>query len=781
MLSVALVLVWIFHLDAAVKAQSAPFFADVGSMGVVGAPVVVEIDQALLDRAEAVEIGSTDMSELAEVFSGALRVSPVTPLEPGPHELKVYGETADGFDVIARFAFTIERDAPPSPPVAEPLADAEAVAESEFDEADGGAATEQGLSDDALADDALADDALSDEAEGAADAALTSPPAEDPTLLEPPVEDALAEAAPVEQTTPAQDEAFDGSAAVLPAETERAEIEPAFSDPSQSAARPGLAFRHTGVAEANRRNVREDWGQSAASHAGDIVATFEEDRLQANVRWLATALKEQRIDPDSAADISEYQVASRETVGAFVVRSVLGDQTIDYDLGLVSGMTRRGLSIDAASEEYGVGLSLFGTRSQTSIGSDNVIGVEEESDRMYGARLAWRPFRDADFSLSATGYFGNGSKGLELTPPPGAATTADAASSGGLGASEGRGASIGAEGSLFDYATRYRFLAAATEWDEDGDRRAFESEHATAFFGELEQTLWQGEESFVTALAGYERTEEPFETLGASGLLPGFETFRGQLDYNGGAVSLRLSGDRQLSNIGGPADVEQDEFINAAVDLGLTPYQSPEDPAWLNGVTFDFGYGFAAVERWRNGSAATPAPGADSTTHTLFGGFSVYDEGLSWSARLDAALIDDEAQVGEDSSVVTLNLGLNGFRPVRWAEFAVTASSSYTDSDLDAIHFDGDVIVNSRFILEPGLFALTLDGQYRTAGAPGSGPDGHRIASGLSWTPFDGRFELAIEGGYAADSLAVESDPISNEDDEWFGGATLRADTSWAK
>lgn len=518
-----------------------------------------------------------------------------------------------------------------------------------------------------------------------------------------------------------------------------------------------------GTAQANRRIDQDGSGQQDASYTGDLTATFEEDRLAANVKWLATARKQDRLDPDNPATISEYQIASRESLGRATIASVLGDQTLTYDQALLSSVNRRGFSIDLSEQSGRIGVGAFALRTAESIGADNPSGLDERDDRLFGGQVRVAPLAGVDLSFTVSGYGGRGA----IDPSP--------ASTVGLGS----GLSLGGNGSFFGGKTTVEATFAGTLWDEDARGGTFKREDATGVAAGVTQRLWSGAEGqTLSAGARYERVEQPFETLGATTFNPGIETFAGTLDYTGTSFSLGLKADRQKTNIGSSIELETDQIWTAGASVTWSPFQNEDRAAWLRGTSFDVSYQFTDTDRLTTPSEAVDP--ADATTHGLGAGVSIFAGGVSLSQRVDALWSDSDFEGGVDATAVTLSTSLSGWTPVEWMEFGVTTSVTYNENDEEAVFFDGDVKTTLKLRLRPDL-TLSLDGGYQTAGAA-FGEDGRVATAALEWRAFDFA-ALTLSGGYA-DGVLAESGQDDGEADlepdreSYFVGFTLRVDTN---
>lgn len=665
-----------------------------------GAPIELTLEAPAAAGTLAAEIDGVDVTDLLRVAGRSLSVAAAAPLSAGPHLLTLYREADGAFETIGTYAFSIGGP------------DASGAAEEELFTPEEGGPIEEGFLDDG-------------------EAAQEAEQAEAGFVEE---EGALAQG---------------HDAGVDEDESEGAD-----------GAEDGAPWRlsHTGMGEVNRRSINDHLGEMNAQHGGELTLTFEEDRLTAEVDWLATTDKISRNDPDSAVDIGAYKLASRERVGAFDVLTRLGDQGVAYDGAVLSSMTRRGFSVEAESLDYGVGLAAFALRGSSSLGSDNFTGLDQGDDQIYGGKLSWSPFLDETMTFTLAGYTGRGGE-FDLV-------------------SEGHGFSAGVGGFLFEGATEYNAQLGFTDLDPDANDDAVQGDAALGARFTLNQRLWEGEDGEEwTATGGYERTETAFETLGASELTPGQEIYSLSTDFSLPRWRLGGSASRAESNIGGPSDLETDRTFTLGGSLGFTPYaEGYRNWAWAEGLTLSADYTFTTVDRLESPIGLEDA---DSTTHNARLALGSTLTPFGWSLGYAYDAYNDEGIDDLDVNTHTLDASVTYTPHDRLSLTLGPFLANYYDRTNLPSNYDFSAGMSASAVLWPDLLSASLSGNYQTNDDKTAvGPrDGRSVTGGLALTPFEGRpIGFHLDGGYSDGALAQD---LEETDDEWFASFTIRADTDF--
>ena len=464
--------------------------------------------------------------------------------------------------------------------------------------------------------------------------------------------------------------------------------------------------------------------------------------MRAGADYLATTVVEDQLT-DREVDIGEYYIEVHRPGDLFDITGRIGHQSLDYDDVTVSDISRRGIGVEVATPGDRFTFGMFASQTAETLGIDNITGLEEEDDRMFGATAAIRPFAGNDLRVSLTGAEARG------------------AADGALTVGEGSSAALGIDGTFNESRGRFTFGAGTATWDEDAEAGLFTEGDGTALLASLDYDILDGAEgSSLTFGMSYSRVEQDFFTLTNPSLPSGQEDVILTADYAGEALQLTSSLEQQTTNVGGPDTAETDRYTTLDIagsygtgDIGST----------------DWTFGMIAIAKDRVETPLfAPAP-EDFDSFETFIGFDRAGERFSWGATYAYLDVDDLSVFDEDVTSHTLEgrIGFIGDNGGSLDLVLVATKSETTFGDF----LDKEAILGFTAPLGDSNWTLIGEAALQDFGDPAV-EDGALFAADLEWA-FRPAADLVFSAGYSTDALAVET----ADDEEWYVGVMLRAQT----
>ncbi|MEO1138215.1 MAG: hypothetical protein AAFW87_02055 [Pseudomonadota bacterium] len=502
-------------------------------------------------------------------------------------------------------------------------------------------------------------------------------------------------------------------------------------------------LRATHEAELRRVNGETELDGSSS---GRLTFSSGDSTVTGYIGYVATSRRNEQIDR-KPFNLTDYSLQYQETQGGTTLTATMGHQGLRFDPVLVDGINRRGVSFSVARSDARLRADFFALRTQDLLGAENVTGLEESDDRMFGARLAFRPMASRDLTMSFQTYSGTG------------------VPFGGLVAGEGNGVSFGFDGTAQDSRLRYGAHVGFTRWDED---RAgpLTAESGEATWGYLSYDLVSPESSNrqLTLGVAYEAVDADYFSLANPGMPVGNQTIRVTADYSAERLFLGLLAETRKTNFGGPVTLETDRLNYAALDgtYQLNPGQT------FTGRSLRFG---SSVE-WQD-RLVTPIAGPvplDFFARTAYVAMDLSSDKSTWSFGYTIDDFNDQSVFNQDELRQLLTLSVT-HRPTS----ALTLSGLY-----NATHVDGDFgnwwTHEARFTMgyqSRRDWNLALELAATESGDP-LGDSGSFVLAEAS-RPLGRVAELVLYGSYGDGPYALESPT----DHEAVIGLLVRANTRW--
>ena len=511
------------------------------------------------------------------------------------------------------------------------------------------------------------------------------------------------------------------------------------------------SYSLTASHEIGVRNLnREDTNRFARS-SGSAEVTAMNGQLNATASYLATSEANERIAGRSV-DLESYAVEYNRSGGALDLIARLGDQSVSYDRALVSDITERGASLFFETPGQGLSFGVFGTEVMAPEGAENLTGLGDQDDLIYGATTAVRPFGGSDFQLGISGYAGRGAE----------------FDGGDIG--EGQGGAVFVNGSARDGRLRYGVDVGWAEWDEDAELAVFPKVDGTAVLALVEYDVFGFDNpSSLTFGLAYERVDATYFSLANTSLPSGREDIQLSFDWASEASSVGGLVNHQLTNTGGPSDEPVDRILTFNLYGSHIPYATSVAPTWLGDPSLSFDLQVISIRRKETPPAAIPPEDEDSVDALV--GLYVQRETFGWGVGYGFGHIDDRTANNFDETTHSLDWSVD------WqvGDLTTVGGSGYVTrfDNVDGIYTDTSLQIDATREFPDWALTWAAGVGYEDFGAPGS-QDGMALTTDLTWA-FAPAADLVLSGTWAEGGKAEET----LDDPEWSVGLMLRARTNF--
>jgi hypothetical protein len=464
-----------------------------------------------------------------------------------------------------------------------------------------------------------------------------------------------------------------------------------------------------------------------AASAGTVTVETVDQSVTARVAYVADTRDENQIN-GHFADIAEYSIDITQSGALLDLAGHIGHQSLGFDKALIAELNRRGLSVEGTRPGERLQFTLFALKSTDALGAANLLGLAEEDDRMFGGRLALRPFTGSDFRVSLQGYQGQGSPDFSLESGTGA----------------GRGLSF--DGSLAEGRLRYDLSFATAHWDEDQEGPLPEDD-GDALLAALAYDIQPANGSILTLGLEYEKIDLFYFSLANPGLPTGGETLRLTGDYSADRLSLFGSLETTLTNEGGDSDYPIDRVNKIYLDGSWALL----GPGFLSDASLSFGGSRETIRRVQSPLGQEPEDWTADELHVALdtsGETAAWSVGYSWLRENDQT--DNNFDLTGHEVFATLALEASERLTVD-ANVRVGRFDSPADGDYGL--FEGQIGVD--YALDPGLWALSVDLGLTTTGQSGV-EGGAFVASELKRDLRNGA-ELVFNAGWYDGAYATET------------------------
>ncbi|NDW53788.1 hypothetical protein [Aliiroseovarius sp. PrR006] len=280
--------------------------------------------------------------------------------------------------------------------------------------------------------------------------------------------------------------------------------------------------------------------------------------------------------------IDDHYLETRHTVlgGNLFLR--LGSHYYNMNGNLIDQASRRGVSLRFVDEANRDEVAAFVLQPSLSTSTENLIGVDDWNDRVYGATTQIAPFLNSGLRLGFTAYDGR----------------AGDLPNGSVGSVRGKGVSLSAP--VFGDRMDILLSADETAWFDGGTWRS-----GQALEAELTVRLTPPEIPDALSLGlGYSQIDQDFHSPLNPNLIVGERAKRVEVDYAGHEWSWALGAEQARTNEGGSPDQAVDRLTRLSFETTYAP--DVFTGGFLNGARFYFSSELFVQERLETPLGALP-------------------------------------------------------------------------------------------------------------------------------------------------------------------------------
>lgn len=485
-----------------------------------------------------------------------------------------------------------------------------------------------------------------------------------------------------------------------------------------------------------------------ANSAGEARLETLDKSVTVRLNYLATTREGDQID-GRPFNLGEYLIELRQNGSELDLSAKIGHQTLSYDTVLINNTTRRGISLEASRPNDRVQVGLFALKTSEVLGADNILGIEEDGDRMVGGRFAFKPFFGSDLRVSVQSYEGEGVPKLGSLP--------------GIGS----GTSVSLDGTAVDGRLRYAAAYAHTKWDEDGPL-FLDREEGDAVLASLDYDVLTGENGRnLTFGIRYERVDESYFSLANIGLPIGTGKDKIQItaDYATERLTLFTSFDT--------ARTTYRNYIVSPVDrisrVALDGTYALMGPGWLSDTTLRFGGAYDWQKRQFTPAFAPPAQDWEGTT--LYLGLEKNTDLGGWG--IDYTYIDENNVSNPDLDRRSNSISGWIDRSINERlNIALNSTLTQFETPFPGTYWRREGALALGYEIDPARLNLALDVGLIDTEEPGA-ENGSYVTGTLTWSVHPSA-DLVFNAGYYDGSYATKS----SGDHDAVVGMRLRIQTN---
>ena len=280
------------------------------------------------------------------------------------------------------------------------------------------------------------------------------------------------------------------------------------------------------------------------SGSGFGQAEFELGRFSAqfNTNYFAES-KKFRSATDKYVDIGEYTTSAQLAGRKHQAQIILGHQDLGMDGLVVSGFSRRGLSLTLSNTKGWVSGTVFVLRTDPIIGANEFIGIGDSQNRIRGVAINLRPigrFKE-NLKVSGVNYEGEGSEssfGISGDPT----------------SNRGSGWGVMFDSQWFNRKLQISGELAGTDFDFDGRGTGLPSEKGSAYAVNMAYSPFAGLQVAgmplsISVQANHSRVDTFFKSLTNLYLSVDRETTQSYANFNWGNFSASVQGNQETNNV----------------------------------------------------------------------------------------------------------------------------------------------------------------------------------------------------------------------------------------
>jgi len=383
----------------------------------------------------------------------------------------------------------------------------------------------------------------------------------------------------------------------------------------------------------------------------------------------------------------------------------LGTHFIENDTFVIDEAPRRGLSFAIGDPTEQQRLRIFALQASSSLDDENITGLYDSDDLVYGAEAAFFPIAGSPFKLSLAIQEGKAPLGPAGLP------------------GDGRASGLAISGPVGFSPLSYEFIARQSEWTDD-----IASLRGESYSAELSYSVLPIDDPRTLEIVlRYFRTDQDYFSALDPDFISGLQGTEITFNWFGPAVQWTFEASSAKTNTDGPENRERDRIESLSFDAVYDP--GVFTGGFLLGTTFGFSAEYVKQERIRSPFGGV-AP-LDNTQYAL--SFSIDQDRArtAWGMAYSYELYDDETLVDFDEELQRLD-AIYAYTPTEEITAIAAAGYQYIDAFGEKSQ-SAELVLSLDYEFVPDRWSMILEAAVTETDGP-IGEDGRF-----------GRAELAYE------------------------------------
>ncbi|URF46570.1 hypothetical protein [Dinoroseobacter shibae] len=400
-------------------------------------------------------------------------------------------------------------------------------------------------------------------------------------------------------------------------------------------------------------------------------------------------------DDESELFVDSYFLQFRQQLDFADLFLKVGTHFIENDTLVMDESQRRGVSVTLGDPTETQRARVFALQASSSVDDQNISGLEDPDDLVFGAEAAFFPVPGSIFKLSLAAQEGKALLGPSAFPGEGSA--AGVAVSGGIGPSP----------------LTYEILARTSEWTD-----VFGRITGTSYQAELSYTLLPVDDprALEVSIRHFRTSADYFSALDPE-FIPGLQGNGVTVSWFGPAVQWSLEASRAKTNTDGLRTRERDKITAVSFDAVYDP--GVFTGGFLLGTTFGFSAAYSQQERIRSPfSGAAPQ---DNQQVSLQFNIDQQRARTAWGVAYSYEIYDDETPTDFDEELQRID-AIYAYTPSEEVTAIAAAGYQYIDAFGD-ISESAELVLSLDYEFVPNQWSVVLEAGLTESDGP-IGADG---------------------------------------------------------
>ncbi|SDU07504.1 hypothetical protein [Halopseudomonas salegens] len=478
----------------------------------------------------------------------------------------------------------------------------------------------------------------------------------------------------------------------------------------------------------HEHNIKSDTGRQQLSGAGVGAAELQGNNWQFNAQgnYLLQSERSNTLTGETL-DLGEYSLASRHQGEHLHTGVNLGHHSLGLDGLLFSPQQRRGLSVQAGSNNNRLATQFFALRPDSIAGARHLTGIDDTRNRMHGLSTRLQPFSAGEDGLAITAMYYSGE-----------------GSTAGLGISEeqstGKGSGWGLmlEKSFWQGRLNLSGEYARSRYDPDISDHTDVMHSSDAWrmgfdFRPFSDLDWLDQPVDLVVGTDYQRIDTFFASLANPGLAADRDMVSVYSDFYWGRLLTNVQVTQETNNVADLEGMPTDRLQSLAWNGSYTFDQQSGSRAWLGTPYLQLSGLIANLDRHKTPQGYLGFNNDNIARSITLGGGANYAQ-WHWSGSYTQAEFDDRSGMGLGTDSRFLSLAASKQVSERLSLNSDLQYGVFSTEFEEQRSYSTNLNLGINSILVPGKLDFSMNYNMNLASGDNDLPDRHLVNAELGWT-----------------------------------------------